>query len=438
MVVVLRTTSGRVPWSQLPSSARRVLVGAGVEAIGTGFVLPFVVIYLHEVRHISLAAAGAIVALNGVVGLAAIPVYGVLIDRIGAKRVLLTSLALNCIGALGFAAADSVATAAAAMTFSGLGGAGFWPASQSLIGSIVPSRDRHHFFALNFVVLNLGIGLGGLAAAALVRPGHPGTYELLFVINALTFAIDAMILAPVRVPLTAPEDHPTERSSSYRALLARPAMRWLLVLQFLLILAGYAQLETGFPAYVRTLGVSPHIVGLAFAANTGAIVAGQLWVQRRTTGLRRTRAIVMVTALWVASWCVLAAGHWTAHHRAAGVLTVIFAVVFGVGEMFFAPTIPAIVNDLAPEHMRGRANAAGAFCWSVAMVLGPVFGGTLIGAGAELAWIGALIGGCVVAAAVALRLERILPATANGGPDSVVDEQRPPDLLAWQPEPTRS
>ena len=426
-----------MPWSQLPSSARRVLVGACVEAVGTGFVLPFVVIYLHEVRHISLAAAGAIVALNGIVGLLAIPVYGVLIDRLGAKRVLLASLCLNCIGALGFAAASSVATAAAAMTFSGLGGAGFWPASQSLIGAIVPSRDRHHFFALNFVVLNLGIGLGGLAAAALVRPGHPGTYELLFVINALTFVVDALVIARVQVPQAMPEEGGNDRASSYRALLARPAMRWLLVLQFVLILVGYAQLETGFPAYVRTLGVSPHVVGLAFAANTGAIVAGQLWVQRRTTRLRRTRAIVLVTALWILSWCVLAAGHWTAHNGAAGTLTVIFAVVFGMGEMFFAPTIPAIVNDLAPEHMRGRANAAGAFCWSVAMVLGPVLGGALIGAGAELAWVAGLIGGCAVAAAVALRLERILPSVANGGSDSVVDEQRPPDLLAWQPEPTR-
>jgi MFS family permease len=427
-----------VPWSDLPSNARRVLVGACVDAVGTGFVLPFVVIYLHEVRHLSLAAAGAIMAVNGVVGLMAIPVYGILIDRFGAKRLQLVSLALATLGALGFAAVNSVPTAVAAMTLAGLGNAGFWPASQALISALVPSREHHHFFALNFVILNLGIGLGGLAAAALVRPGHPGTYELLFVINALTFVVDGLILAPVRVPREATVERAADAPSSYRTLLARPAMRWVMVLQLALILVGYAQLETGFPAYVRTLGVSPHIVGLAFAANTATIVAGQLWVQRRTTGLRRTRSIVTVTVLWIAGWCVLAAAHWTDSRGAASALTVGFAVVFGAGEMFFAPTIPAILNDLAPERMRGRANAAGAFCWSVGMVIGPVFGGALIGAGAELTWIAILVGGCVVAAVVALRLERILPPDANGKPDSVVDEQRPPDLLAWQPEPTRS
>jgi MFS family permease len=426
-----------VPWSELPASARRVLVGACVDAVGTGFVLPFVVIYLHEVRHLSLAAAGAIMAVNGLVGLVAIPVYGVLIDRFGAKQVQLASLALATFGALWFAVVDSVPTAVGAMTLAGLGNAGFWPASQALISAIVPSRERHHFFALNFVVLNLGIGLGGLAAAALVRPGHPGTYELLFIVNALTFVVDILILAPVQVPRVSTVAHSRDLRSSYRNVLARPAMRRVLMLQFVLILIGYAQIETGFPAYVRTLGVSPHLVGLAFAANTGAIVAGQLWVQRRTSRLRRTRAIVMVSALWVVGWGVLAVGHWVGHSGTAGVLTVTFGVVFGVGEMFFAPTIPAILNDLAPEHMRGRANAASAFCWSIATVIGPVFGGGLIGAGASVVWLSFLVSGSVLAAAISLWLERILPADANGGTDSLVDEHRPPDLLAWQPEPTR-
>ena len=424
--------------TRLTPDGRRVLVGACVDAVGTGFVLPFIVIYLHEVRHISLTTAGVIIALNGVVGLVAIPVYGVLIDRLGAKRVQLASLAFACLGALGFAGARSAGTAAVAMVFAGIGNAGFWPSSQALIGALIPADERSRYFALNFVVLNLGIGLGGVVGAALVRPGHPGTYELLFVINALTFVVDAFIIAPVRLPRPAPAVHAVERSPSYRSLLREPAMRWILVLQLVLILIGYAQLETGFPAYVRTLGVSPHIVGIAFAANTTAIVAGQLWVTRRTAGLRRTRSLVMVSALWIAGWAVLAAGHWLPHGGPAAVMTVVFAVVFGIGEMFFAPTIPAMVNDLAPEHMRGRANAATAFCWSVATVAGPIVGGALIGAGAALTWIAILAAGCVVAAIVSLRLERILPARANRGSDSVVDERRPPDLLAWQPEPTRS
>ncbi len=31
-------------------------------------------------------------------------------------------------------------------------------------------------------------------------------------------------------------------------------------------------------------------------------------------------------------------------------------VIFAFGETLFSPTIPAIVNDLAPERLRGRYN----------------------------------------------------------------------------------
>ncbi|HET7530479.1 MAG TPA: MFS transporter, partial [Mycobacteriales bacterium] len=82
----------------LSPDARRVLLGTCLNAIGNGFVLPFLVIYLHEVRGISLAVTGAIVAVQGAVGLIAVPVYGTLIDRAGARRVQLAALSMSCTG----------------------------------------------------------------------------------------------------------------------------------------------------------------------------------------------------------------------------------------------------------------------------------------------------------------------------------------------------
>jgi MFS family permease len=108
-----------------------VLIGTCLNALGNGFVLPFLVIYLHEVRHLSLPVTGALISTEAAVGLLVVPLYGVVIDRFGARRVQLSTLAMSTIGALGLAVASSAPRAAAAMVFVGLGAAGFWPAAQA-------------------------------------------------------------------------------------------------------------------------------------------------------------------------------------------------------------------------------------------------------------------------------------------------------------------
>jgi predicted MFS family arabinose efflux permease len=68
----------------LPPLPRRVwlLEGAGLlSAMGNGFVLPFLVIYLHEVRGFSLPAAGGVVSLIGAASVVVAPVSGWLVDR---------------------------------------------------------------------------------------------------------------------------------------------------------------------------------------------------------------------------------------------------------------------------------------------------------------------------------------------------------------------
>jgi MFS family permease len=397
----------------LSRDAKRVLAGTCLNAVGNGFVLPFTIIYLHEVRHIALARAGLMFSAAALVGVLVVPLIGTLVDRLGARPVLYSTLVLSTAGALGLAGARSPGAALVSLLVLGAGNGGSWPASQAFIAAVVPPERRSRFFALGFAVLNLGIGLGGLAAAIIVRPGHPGTYELLFVVDAVTFVLDGAVLLPVR-PKGAgePETESDAPKGSYRLLLSDRVLRRLFTMQFVFVLVGYAQVEAGFPAYLRVLGVSPRVVGIAFTFNTLTIVLGQLTVQSRSSRVRRTRSLTVVASLWAASWVVLGAAWWLpAGARPAA--AVVYSVVFAAGEMFFAPTIPSLVNDIAPARLRGRANAASSLCWTGASVIGPVVAGAMIGAGASIAWLGVLIAGCALAVVLALRLERIVPAAAN-------------------------
>src|ERR1035437_7851251 len=76
-----------------------------------------------------------------------------------------------------------------------------------------------------------------------------------------------------------------------------------IALTFLSAFVGYAQAEAGFTAYARLVGqVSTRTIGYAFAANTATIVLLQLLVLQRIEGRRRTRVILVLSALWAVSW----------------------------------------------------------------------------------------------------------------------------------------
>ncbi len=90
------------------------------------------------------------------------------------------------------------------------------------------------------------------------------------------------------------------------------------------------------------------------------------------------------------------------------------AGIFGLGETFLQPTIPAITNDLSPDHLRGRYNAIMAAAFQGAAIAGPAVAGVMIGAGWHGGFIGLLLLGCAAMAWIALRTERRIPAAANG------------------------
>ena len=83
----------------------------------------------------------------------------------------------------------------------------------------------------------------------------------------------------------------------------------------------------------------------------------QLFVLQRIEGRRRTRVILVLCAIWAVSWSCLGLAGLVPGTFAAAALVVACAGIFGLGETLLQPTIPAITNDLSPDHLRGRYNA---------------------------------------------------------------------------------
>ena len=77
-----------MPGSALPRVTRLFLAGNAVAMTGNGLVIAFTLIYLHQARGIALPVVGLLLAAGAAAGLLAVTVSGVLLDRLGARRVL--------------------------------------------------------------------------------------------------------------------------------------------------------------------------------------------------------------------------------------------------------------------------------------------------------------------------------------------------------------
>ena len=202
----------------------------------------------------------------------------------------------------------------------------------------------------------------------------------------------------------------------YLAVLRSPAMATLTVLSFVSSFVGYSQLNAGFPAYARAVGeVSTRALGLAFAANTLVIVVLQLVVLQRIEGRRRTRVIAVMGVVWAFSWLLLGFSGLVPGTLGAALLVAACASVFAFGETLLQPTIPALVNDLAPDHLRGRYNAVSSGSFQLAAVIAPPISGLLIGHALGDVYIGLLVVGSLLCGLIAIAwLEPRLDPTVNG------------------------
>src|SRR6516164_1911627 len=83
---------------QLPRQVWLLQIGGVLNSFGNGIVLPFLVIYLHDVRGFSIGTAGLIVGVSSVALLAGGVLAGHLIDWIGPRLTLGGGLILQAIG----------------------------------------------------------------------------------------------------------------------------------------------------------------------------------------------------------------------------------------------------------------------------------------------------------------------------------------------------
>ena len=392
---------------RLPPLVRRMLLGITLSALGNGLVLPFAFVYLHSIRGFSTQMAGVIFSYTAVISLIVAPLMGSLIDKWGPKPVLIASLIISGLGYASLSQIKTVRDAFLILTICAVGQSGMWPSQGALNTELTPDHLRERIYGAQFALLNLGLGLGGMVSSLIVSLDNPQSFERLYIGDGISYFVYLSVVLTLREA-----GHRTKEERVSRAEMEggwgdvirdKTFVKVWFVALFAIFLS-YSQLEMGFTSFATSVGhVKPSRLAWAYAVNTSVIALFQLWIIKRLERLPRRKGLAIATILWAFSWGVLSLAGISTGFAVPAIILCQF--IFALGEMVWSPVLPAVVNQLAPEHLRGRYNAASTNTWQIGMIMGPASAGFLLGSGHWKIWIGLLISGLLLVSLFASRLK---------------------------------
>lgn len=402
---------------------RAVLAVNAVNSFGGGLVLPFLWIYLGEVRGLAAWIPAATLAVQATTAVFGGLAWGAVLDRLAPRSVVTLVMCVAGAGTGLYAFATSAPTALTAAVVYGLGISGVGTVLRFLYAGAATARERGLAFSADYAVFNAMTGLGVLAGG-LVAASGPGSdaarFAALYLADGCTFlaAGAAFFLLLPRLDRATGPSAPVEagtarRPVGYREVLGQRTIAVLLATLTLCSLVSYGQLRSGLPGYLTAGGaVGPEGLSGTFAVNIVVAVLTQVLLGERIQRIRRSTVLATTGALWTAAWAlVLVAGQ--QHGIAATVTAMAGVLLLSVGEALVFPVITGLLNDLAEERTRGRVNAMLSVAVSTGSVAGPLLAGATLPLADGLPLVVSLVAVSAAVALVGTVFRGVLPSAAD-------------------------
>lgn len=400
------------PATRLPPRLWGFLAGCLLSSVGSGLVAPFTAIYLTVARGFPLGMVGAVLGVVAAANIVGSAVAGPLIDRFGVCGTVVVSLLVEAVGFLLIGFVTTPATAAVVATLIGIGGGGFYPAGVPILVTLAPPHLRRRAFSVRSLVTSIGIGVGSAGGGLLLGASSVSTFQILFTANAVSYVALAVIIGAVLRGADPPELGGTGQTPPGTGLLRDPILRVLLVLETLIVLAGYGQFTSSVPLLLQTrLAVQPGLIGTVVAVSTIMVIVLQLPLGKLSERRTPARVLAYLGLVWAVAWCfglVAVATHGTP--RTVALITM--AVLYGAGACLFQPNFQPLLAAASPPERLGRASGYAASAWGIALVIAAPAGVLLVAMPPAVLWL-ALIAVSLAAAALARRVGALVAPTAG-------------------------
>ncbi len=379
--------------------------------------MPISVLYFLASTELSLVHIGLALSIASGLRLPVAPLLGGVVDRIGAKQVLLVANLVQAVGFIGYVFADSFAAVLVASTVVQLGQTAFWGSFSPVVADISEPGQRERWFGFLGALRNASFAIGGLLAALAITVGTATAYTVVVLANAASYLLAFTLLLSVEnsTPIVHPSSAAELQQGWSHVLRDRPYL--LFVVTNYTFATSAMALNIAMPVYItQTLHLPGWVAGAVFTINTVMIGVGQGLVVNAMEGSVRSNLIALGSLLSVAAYAVMLAADWTTVGVGVAVMLV-GAVVYTAGELVAGPVLAALATDAAPVHLRGRYVSLYQTSWTVSSTIAPVALTWLLQRGSAQLW-GALAVVAMVGVVLSMFLRRAMPLAAIVVPTS--------------------
>jgi MFS family permease len=404
---------------------RRFVTAIAVDAVGSGVFMPVCVLYFLVTTDLSLVQVGAAISLASAVALPVGPLLGGVVDRYGAKRVLLAGNALQALGYVAYLLTDSFVALTVWTVVVTIGRTAFWGSYGNIVAAISVPGEREKWFGFLGALRNVGFAAGGLLSGLAITIGTGSAYAAVVVANAASYVLAFVLL--LAVPPTAATGHRAVAGGWGTVLRDRPyRLLWCTQLAYS---TSMMVLNFAMPVYATAvLGLPGWVTGAVFTLNTVMVGFGQGLVVRAMTGAVRWRVLLLANSVFAASFLVMLGASRLSVALATAVMLV-GSVLYTAGELLGGPVHGALSAEAAPEHLRGRYLSLIQLAWNVSGTVAPVGLAWLLDRGPSATWL-VLVAVAAAGALLATRLGAVMPHAAARVTNRAEEAQEPGEPVA--------
>lgn len=173
----------------------RFVVALALNAFGAGMFYPFALLYFTAATGQSAAHVGLVLSVATLMTLIVTPITGSLVDRFGAKSLVVISECLEASGFLLYLGVSSRASLFVAVVLTTAGTRMYFTAISTFIAGVAGSGHRDQWYGLVSVIQGIAGSVSGTAAAIAIGHGGLGTFRMVIAGNAICLLLCAWFYA---------------------------------------------------------------------------------------------------------------------------------------------------------------------------------------------------------------------------------------------------